>query len=275
MKKFLSVVLIISFILCSSIVSHAETAVPMPEITEHGFIDCNGVKIEYGIYGNQNGEPLLLLPPNGGDMHCFDDSILPEMSKYFKIITVSPRGTGKSERGEGKLTFEVMSDDLVCILDYLQIEQTNIFGFSDGGNLGLVFTVNNQQRVKSLVIMGSNLNPLGTNTFDQIGIFFEYIGLAIKAFFTQNEEDKLKRDIQGLMVFHPKLTFRDIKTINVPVLNIYGEHDMIKRLHSKLITRTIPNAQELMIIDGGHSTCFEQTDTVINPALHEFYGINK
>ena len=33
------------------------------------------------------------------------------------------------------------------------------------------------------------------------------------------------------------------------------------------------NAKELMVIGGGHSTCFEQTDTVIMPALLEFYGI--
>ncbi|MBQ8026647.1 MAG: alpha/beta hydrolase, partial [Clostridia bacterium] len=80
-------------------------------------------------------------------------------------------------------------------------------------------------------------------------------------------------DIKGMMVGQPSLTFEDISAIKVPVLNIYGEHDMIQRWHSKKITRSIEGAQELMVVGGGHSSCFDQTDTVINPALLEFYGV--
>lgn len=272
MKKFISILLAISLIFSLGTIGFAETSIPMPEIKEYGFIDCGDVKVEYGIYGVENGQPLLLLPPNGGDMHCFDDSVLPEMAKHYKIITVSPRGTGNTNRGNEVITFEAMAEDLVKVLDYLKIKKTNIFGFSDGGNLGMVFTVNHPERVNSLVVMGSNINPLGTKVFDQISIIWKYLGLAIKAFFTQEEADIIRRDIQGLMVNQPNLTFKDLEQIKVPVLNIYGEHDMIKRIHSKRITRSIEGAQELMIIDGGHGSCFEQTDTVINPALLEFYS---
>ncbi len=247
----------------------------IPEMTEYGFVDCGDVKIEYGIYGSAENEPLLLLPPNGGDMHCFDDSILPEMSKHFRVITVSPRGTGNSGWKEGTMNFETMAEDLLKLLDYLKIEKTNIFGFSDGGNLGVVFTLAHQDRVKSLVIMGSNINTFGTNTFDQIQITYQYIVLCIEAWIYGDEETKIRRDIKGMMVGQPSLTFKDISAIKVPVLNIYGEHDMIQRWHSKMITKSIEGAQELMIIGGGHSTCFDYTDTVINPALLEFYGVSE
>ena len=245
----------------------------MPECLAYGFADSGGVKIEYGIYGNLNAEPLLLLPPNGGDMHSFDGNILPEMAKHFKVITVSPRGCGKSGRGTGKLTFEVMSADLVNLLDALKTEKTNIFGFSDGGNLGIVFTLEHQDRVSKLVIMGANINTFGTKTFDQIGIEIMYRYLCGKAFFTKDPSVALERDIEGMMVGQPKLRFRDLAAIQIPVLNIFGEHDMIWRWHSRMITKSISGAQELMIIGGGHSTCFSQTDTVINPALLAFYGV--
>ncbi len=274
MKRIFSVLLALVLLVCC-IPFNTAYAEQMPELSEYGFVENNGVKIEYGIYGDMNAEPLLLLPPNGGDMHCFDDSILPEMSKHFKVITVSPRYTGNSDMGTEGLTFEIMSDDLVVLLDELQVEKTRIFGFSDGGNLGMVFTVAHPERVESLVVMGSNINPLGTKIFDQISIIWKYLGLAIKASFTGADEDIRRRDIQGLMVYQPNLTFKDLQTIKIPVLNIYGEHDMIKRIHSKRITKNIPGAQELMIVDGGHSTCFEYTDTVINPALLEFYGVTE
>lgn len=243
------------------------------EIKEYGFVDCGDIKLEYGIYGDMNAEPLLLLPPNGGDMHCFDDSILPEMSKHFKVVTVSPRGTGNSGWVDGTMNFETMAEDLVKLLDYLKIDKTHIFGFSDGGNLGFVFALAHQDRVKSLVVMGSNINTWGTNTFDQIQITYQYIVLCVEALIKGDDETKIRRDIKGMMVGQPRLTFKDIAEIKVPVLNIYGEHDMIQRWHSKMITRSIEGAQELMVVGGGHSTCFEYTDTVINPALLGFYGV--
>lgn len=271
MKRTLSLILALCFVFAGAFCV-SPSAAEMPELKEYGFVDCNGVKIEYGIYGDMQGEPLLLLPPNGGDMHSFDGNILPEMSKHFKVIAVSPRGCGQSDRGEGRLTFEVMSDDLVYVLDYLKADKVNIFGFSDGGNLGFVFTVEHPERVKSLAVMGSNINTMGTKTFNQISIVWRYLGFWIKAAITKDPEDELRRDIQGMMVRQPTLTFDDIAKIKVPVLNIYGEDDMIKRSHSKRITASIEGAQELMVIGGGHGSCFDQTETLLNPTLLEFYN---
>ena len=270
--KAISFVLLFSFLFSVSPVGFADEST-VPEMIDYGFVDCGDAKIEYGIYGLENGEPLLLLPPNGGDMHSFDGSILPEMSKHFKVITVSPRGTGNSDWVEGTMNFEAFAEDLVKVLDYLKIEKTRIFGFSDGGNLGIVFTLAHQERVESLVIMGSNINTFGTNTFDQIQITYQYIVLCVEAWITGDEETKIRRDIKGMMVGQPSLTFKDISAIKVPVLNIYGEHDMIQRWHSKMITKSIEGAEELMVVGGGHSTCFDYTDTVINPALLDFYGV--
>lgn len=271
--KITAFILALAMLLCIAPVSYAADS-EMPEMKEYGFVDCGDVKIEYGIYGNLNAEPLLLLPPNGGDMHCFDGSILPEMSKHFKVITVSPRGTGNSGWKDGTMNFETMAEDLVKLLDYLSVEKTHIFGFSDGGNLGFVFTLAHQDRVKSLAVMGSNINTWGTNTFDQIQITYQYIVLCVEAWIKGDDETKIRRDIKGMMVGQPSLTFEDISAIKVPVLNIYGEHDMIQRWHSKKITRSIEGAQEIMIIGGGHSSCFDFTDTIINPALLDFYGVD-
>ncbi|MDD6276306.1 MAG: alpha/beta fold hydrolase [Clostridia bacterium] len=280
LKRFISAVLAFSMLLPLTLCASAEEAEnqeeqtvyehEMPELKEYGFVDSDGVKIEYGIYGDLDAEPLVLLPCNGNGMHSFDGNVLPELAKHFKVIDISPRGCGNSDRGEGKLTFEVESEDLVNVLDYLNIDKAHIFGFSDGANLGFVFTVAHPERVLSLVAMSANINMWGTNPWDEIEIIFKYIAYSIKAFFTKDPADELKRDIEGMMVCQPNLTFCDLKKINVPVLNIYGEHDMIMRWHSKLITK-FSGAQELMVIGGGHSTCFRYTDTILLPRILEFY----
>ncbi len=270
--RFLSFLLALVIILSIPFSVSANTSIPMPEQKEYGFVECNGIQMEYGIYGVENGEVLLLLPPNGGDMHSLDGSVLPGLAQHYKVIAVSPRGTGNSGRGEGKLTFEVMSDDLIVFLDKLGIDKVHIFGFSDGGNLGFVFTLAHQDRVKSLAVMGSNINTLGTNTFDQIQITYQYIVLCVEYILTGDPEKALRRDIKGMMVGQPSLTFKDISAIKVPFFNIYGEHDMIQRWHSKMITKSIDGARELMVVGGGHSTSFEFTDSLILPELLDFYA---
>lgn len=272
-KKFRVLSLILAVVLMLGIMPISSAQDSAVEQLAYEVVNLNGVNIEYGIYGQPDGDPLLLLPPNGGDMHSFDGSILPEMSKHFKVICMSPRATGNSDWVEGAMTFEEMSEDIDALLDYLNIEKTKIFGFSDGGNLGVVFTLAHQERVEALAIMGSNINTFGTNTFDQIQITYQYIILCIEAWLYDDPEYARRRDIKGMMVGQPSLTFKDISAIKVPVFNIYGEHDMIQRWHSKKITRSIEGAKELMIVGGGHSSCFDQTETVINPALLDFYGV--
>ena len=239
----------------------------------YGMIPVGDIEIEYGIYENdhENAHPLLLLPCNGCDMHGFDDNVLPALRERFRVICVSPRGTGRSGRGEGKLTFERMADDLKAVLDALGVEKTFIFGFSDGGNLGFVFTLRYPRYVEKLAVMGSNINMFGTNHTDEIGIMWKYWRLSRRAKQTGDPQIALQRDIEGMMVGQPKLSFRDIAAIRIPVLNIFGQHDMIRRAHSRHITRAIPDCRELMVIGGGHSTCFRQTDTVITPALLQFF----
>lgn len=280
MKKSVSLllvfaILVTSFAMFTFQASAEEYAIQMPEIKEHGFITArDGAKIEYGIYGNLTKDVLIMLPCNGNDMHNFDGTLLPELSEHFKVITVSPRGTGQSERGEGELTFDVEADDLLCLLDELEIEKAHFYGFSDGGNLALVFASKHTDRVLSLIPMGANINDRGTKFTNQIGIVFEYWILCIKAHFTDDPAVKLKRDIQGMMVGQPTLKFKDLEKINAPTLNIYGQSDMMYRSHSKKITNSIPGARELMVKGGGHSSCFDYTHEILLPAILGFYTEN-
>ena len=43
--------------------------------------------------------------------------------------------------------------------------------------------------------MGSNINTLGTNTFDQIQITYQYIVLVIEAWLKGDDATKIRRDI--------------------------------------------------------------------------------
>ena len=271
-KKLVSLLICIATLSSLVFPVYAAERPQTPKADESGFVYVNGINMEYAVYGAENEQVMLLLPPNGNSMHSFDGTVLPYLAQSYKVITVSPRGCGNSERGDGKLTFDIMASDINEMLEQMNIESVYIFGFSDGGNLGLVFTLTYPEKVEKLAIMGANINPFGTKPSSQIGIVFEYIFLRIKYFFTKDPAVALDADIEGMMVYQPTMKFKDLEKINIPVLNIFGQSDMMLRTHSKRITKHIPDCREIMVKGGGHSSCFDYTDEVIAPALMEFFG---
>ncbi|MFR4973240.1 MAG: alpha/beta fold hydrolase [Butyricicoccus pullicaecorum] len=110
------------------------------------YIDCGNACIAYYTFGQ--GEPLVLLHGNGEGSEYFAKCI-PYLSRFYRVIAVDSRGHGKSERGEGKLNFDRMAEDLRMVFDGLGLEKAHMLGFSDGGNLAIKFTLLYPQRVDS------------------------------------------------------------------------------------------------------------------------------
>lgn len=239
-------------------------------VIDYGFFKRDGLDFEYQISGNPQGEPLVMLNGNGGDYRCFEGDLYVPLSKDYKIIRFSTRGTGKTPLGDKKLTFDLFCDDLKALLDFIGVKKTNICGFSDGGNLGMCFAVAYPEYVLRLAVFGSNLNTRGTKTLDQLGIIKEHRIYAIKAALTKDKEMVRKREIEGMMVGQPKLTYKKLSAIKVPFLNVFGEFDMIKRSHSRKITKAVKGAEEVMVLNGGHSTAFKKTDFLILPVVEKF-----
>lgn len=242
-------------------------------VIAHDFLNHDGLDFEYHVSGNPDGEPLVMLNGNGGDYRCFEGDLYVPLSEHFKIIRFSTRGTGKTPLGDKKLTFELFSEDLKALLDYLKVKPVNICGFSDGGNLGMVFAVTYPEYVKRLAVFGSNLNTRGTKTLDQLGIIKDHRIYAIKAALTKDPEWKRRREIEGMMVGQPHLNYKKLSTLKIPFLNCFGEFDMIKRSHSRKITKAVEGAEEVMVLNGGHSTAFRKTDFLILPVVKKFLGV--
>ncbi len=242
-------------------------------VIDYGFFKHDGLDFEYHVSGNPEGDILLMLNGNGGDYRCFEGDLYVPLSEHFKIVRFSTRGTGNTPLGNKKLTFEVFCDDLKALLDYLKIEKVNICGFSDGGNLGMCFAVTYPDYVKRLAVFGSNLNTRGTKTLDQLGIIKDHRIYAIKAALTKDREWIRKREIEGMMVGQPHLNYKKLSSLKIPFLNVFGEFDMIKRRHSRKITKAVEGAEEVMVLNGGHSTAFRKTDFLILPVVKRFLGI--
>ena len=121
----------------------------------------------------EQGDPLILLHGNGESSEYFKNQI-DEFAKWYHVFAVDTRGHGKSPRGTRPFTIRQFAEDLLCFMDQHQIEKAHLLGFSDGGNIAMIFAMRHPERVDRLILNGANLNTRGVKRSTQIPIEIGY-----------------------------------------------------------------------------------------------------
>ena len=84
------------------------------------------------------GFPLVLLHGNGED-HTYFAAQMNTFAARHRVLAIDTRGHGQSPRGTAPFTLAQFADDLCFALNMLGIPQADILGYSDGGNIALLF----------------------------------------------------------------------------------------------------------------------------------------
>ena len=194
------------------------------------------------------GQPLILLHGNGESCDYFEHQI-PCFSKDYRVIAIDTRGHGKSPRGEKPFTIKQFVEDLKDFMDAKGITKANILGFSDGGNIALEFALKHPERIEKLILNGANLLPSGVKPLYQWPIEIGY--RIAKMLSKKSGKAKQNAELLGLMVNEPHIDPSELARLTIPVLVIAGKKDMIKESHTRLIYKSLPDAQ-MNIIKGDH-----------------------
>lgn len=210
-----------------------------------------------------SGPPLLLLHGNGEDSSYFVHQ-LPVFSRDFTVYAVDTRGHGKSPRGSAPFTLSQFADDLLDFLDQQGLPQADILGFSDGGNIALLFALRYPRRVGRLILNGANLDPRGVKARVQFPTVLGYHAASL----FQNPRARANAEMLGLMVNEPHIPPEALKKLTMPVLVVAGTRDMIRERHTRLIADSIPGAQ-LAILPGDHFVAHGNPDA-FNRAVLDF-----
>lgn len=228
------------------------------------------IKLHYEEKGT--GQPMVLLHGNGEDSSYFTAQI-DYFSKKYRVIAIDTRGHGKSERGTAPFTLRQFAEDLKQFLDEMELRRIILLGFSDGGNIALIFTILHPQYVDKLILNGANLNPFGMKAGVCRGIYTAYFKACLremrgeqksrKGCMTENdsyllERSKRKKELLQLMVKEPRIRPVYLKTMRKPVLVIAGTRDMIRTGHTKKIHRLIPGSR-LCLLNGTHFIASENS----------------
>ena len=204
--------------------------------------------IDHFFITKGQGSPLILLHGNGDDSSYFK-GLIDDFSGYFQVYAIDTRGHGKTPRGTKPFTIRQFAEDLKGFMDEQKIERADILGFSDGGNIAMVFALRYPERVNRLILNGANLDAGGVKRTTQIPI---EIGYRIAGRFAgKSDSARLDAEMLGLMVNDPNVRPKELVSIKSRTLVIAGTRDMIKEEHTRLIAESIPNS-ELVLIEGDH-----------------------
>lgn len=217
------------------------------------FASVNGIEMYYRVVGK--GPPILLIHGGLSDQHVWDAQ-LPILARNHTVILADSRGQGRSTRTNEPITYELMTDDYVALLDYLHISKVDLVGWSDGGIIGIDMAIRYPKRLKSLFAQAANVTPEGSTGY----ALARAEGKPIPEMRHYTSIDK---EINALWANEPNYTADDLAKINVRTAIVIGDRDTaITREHTEFIAQNIPGAKLIILPDSGHGVPAE------NPRLY-------
>ncbi|MBL0049482.1 MAG: alpha/beta hydrolase [Bacteroidetes bacterium] len=232
-----------------------------------GYLDVNGLKMYYEIYGA--GKPLVLVHGGGSTIQTSFEKIIPLLSKNRQVIALEIQAHGRTSDRNADISFEQDADDIATLLKNLHISQADFFGFSNGGTTVLQLAIRHPQLINKMILGSALAKRNGVpewfwNFMDQAKLenMPEQLKLGYK---------KVAADSNGLQVMHDRdakrmQNFKDIpdaqiKAIKSPTLIINGDKDVITPEHALELHRQIEHS-ELAIIPGGHGEYMGEITTL-------------
>lgn len=197
------------------------------------------------------------------------------LAKHHKVIVVDSRGHGRSSRDERPYSYDLMSDDVVALLDHLNIKKADIVGWSDGGIIGIDLAIRHPTRVNRIFSFAPNTKTSGVKPdTEKNPVFASYIDRAgneyRKLSKTPDQYDAFVEQIGHMWATQPNWSDDDLRKITAPVLIVDGDRDeAIVREHLEYIANTIPNAGLLILPNTSHFA-FIQAPNEFNEAILSF-----
>jgi pimeloyl-ACP methyl ester carboxylesterase len=222
-----------------------------------GFALVNGLKMYYEIYGK--GKPLVLIHGGGSTIQTSFGRVLHSFAKNRQIIAMELQGHGHTPHINRPQTFEQDADDVAALLKYLKIENSDFFGFSNGGNTTMQIGIRHPELVRKII--------LGSAFFKREGMypwFWESINAATLKDMPQplqdayskispdpNDLSKMFENDKKRMVEFKDWKSEDIHAINAPALIIVADEDVVRPEHAVEMFRLLPHAR-LSILPSTH-----------------------
>jgi len=210
-----------------------------------------------------------------------------EFKKHFNVLLLDLRGHGNSKPSlknvfDEKYTFDVITNDIVEVIDHEKIKKSHFVGISLGTILIRNLAENHPERVESMVMGGAIMKlNLRSQILIKLGIIFKSVipYLWLYKFFAfiimpnkNHRESRLlfvreakklyqKEFIRWFKLtseINPLLQFFRSADIKIPTLYVMGEEDYLFLPSIRKIAKSHQHSQLIVVEDCGHVVNVEQ-----------------
>jgi pimeloyl-ACP methyl ester carboxylesterase len=251
-------------------------------------IQANGIEMHYVQRGE--GPDVILIHGVTSSLAMWYNGVYPELSKTHRVTAYDLRGHGLSGLTESGYDSASMSGDLLALMDTLGIESAVTVGHSYGGVIGLHAGLDHPDRIRGAVMLDSGLACLrylriieGWVGWEKRPDLLKERGLTLEKFreldskqdvtdillhgasvprfsgFRKGQEGltpRLRKLLEGTKI---GFEFRDIaglteerlRTVQVPVLALYGETSPYQKMADRL-NELVPHCRHQVLIGAGH-----------------------
>ncbi len=153
MKTIIATISLVMTLLSTSIFAQGKRVPASAGRAEYIEVE-KGVKLHVTDLGE--GKPIVLIHgwPLSDEMYEYQYQYLSR--RGFRVIGITLRGFGKSDKPYGKYDFDVFSDDIKVVLEKLDIQNATLGGFSLGGAVVLHYvTKYNSAHISKLALFGA------------------------------------------------------------------------------------------------------------------------
>ena len=258
-----------------------------------GFVDRDGVRLHYEIYGD-GAKTMLFVPPWSIVHSRVYKAQLPYFSERFRCIAYDGRGNGKSDRPGDVAAYSLDSyvSDALAVMDATQTDKAIFVGLSSGAMLICILAAYHPERVEAGIFAGaaasigpgySYMTPQhflekserfeGWNKYNREHWLSDYPDFAdhfVRNIFSEPHSTKqiedgiewandtngpvLAKTVEARLIAPPfDVSEAMYRKIICPLLMIHGDNDQIQPHARGALVAELTGAEFVTIPGGGHN----------------------
>ena len=244
------------------------------------YAQVNDIKMYYETLGQ--GPPLLILHGGTVSSECWSGQLAP-FARHFQVIVPDSRGHGRSTDSDQPFSYALMASDVIELLKHLQIQATDLYGWSDGGIIGLHLAIHHPGVIKKQILVGANYDVNGL-----IPAFREWLSKPTESeesgcWSPEIVESYQRLSPQGLESWNrffrkvitqwrtlPHYSEQEISSITVPTLVVAGDQEQFVDINHTVKLFKLLKRGELCIIPNADHRVFARRPDLFNQVALEF-----
>ncbi|KAH7477407.1 hypothetical protein FOMA001_g9165 [Fusarium oxysporum f. sp. matthiolae] len=216
---------------------------PMPKANFEGTAPIDGIDLWYATFGAPLKEikakglnPVVFLHGGFANSDYWTNQINHFKDHPYTLITIDSRAQGRSSDDISRpLTYDLMTEDVIGLMDHLGIDKLSTVGWSDGACISFDLAMNFTSRLDRSFAFGGTYSPENINaTAAESPVFLEYM---------ERVQEEYKKNSPSKGSFHDFEERMNTMWGSLP--------DWDAKSFAKIPTRySDPNAPIMWIVDG-------------------------